>query len=295
MRLMCPNCDAEYEVDASAIPETGRDVQCSNCGHAWFQHHPELEADQEAESALYDPPPPLSKAGMAEPILPSDLDWQVESDDPEAILDAMGRDAPSPAPAAETKADIEGADHPPKHDIDPEALRILREEAEFETAQRALEQGRADPAVPPVIARRVARLKGIQPPAPYPSAPPASGAPTSSTPTSGAPTSGARLPKIETVSASLRNDDLLPSKPYAKPKSGRGGLFAVVIPALAATAAYVFSPDLSVLLPSLAKPLGQYVAFVDGLRDQLDVWLPKGVAVAQSLLTQVIALVKGWF
>ncbi|MEN9850001.1 MAG: zinc-ribbon domain, partial [Pseudomonadota bacterium] len=27
MRLICPNCDAEYEVDASAIPDTGRDVQ----------------------------------------------------------------------------------------------------------------------------------------------------------------------------------------------------------------------------------------------------------------------------
>lgn len=37
MRLICPNCDAQYEVDASAVPPNGRDVQCSNCGHAWFQ------------------------------------------------------------------------------------------------------------------------------------------------------------------------------------------------------------------------------------------------------------------
>lgn len=37
MRLVCPNCDAEYEVDDAAIPRAGRDVQCSNCGHAWFQ------------------------------------------------------------------------------------------------------------------------------------------------------------------------------------------------------------------------------------------------------------------
>ena len=44
MRLICPNCDAEYEVDASAIPYDGRDVQCSNCGHAWFQLRPEVEA-----------------------------------------------------------------------------------------------------------------------------------------------------------------------------------------------------------------------------------------------------------
>lgn len=38
MRLICPNCGAQYEVDAGLIPDTGRDVQCSNCGHGWFQH-----------------------------------------------------------------------------------------------------------------------------------------------------------------------------------------------------------------------------------------------------------------
>ena len=37
MRLICPNCDAQYEVDAAMIPASGRDVQCSNCGKTWFQ------------------------------------------------------------------------------------------------------------------------------------------------------------------------------------------------------------------------------------------------------------------
>lgn len=288
---MCPNCDAEYEVDASAIPESGRDVQCSNCGHAWFQQHPELEAEQEAESALYDPPPPLSKMGMSESILPADLDWQVESDDPEAILDAMGREArelgagtapddpPEMAPEP-TPDQIDPAAPVPKHDLDPEALRILREEAEFETAQRALEQGRADvdANAAPVVARRVARLKGIQPPAPNaPVAP------------QGAPS--ARLPKIDTVTAELRNQDLLPAKASLPPKSGRGGLFTAIIIALAATGSYIFSPDISALVPSLAKPLAQYVAFVDGLRDQLDAWIPQGVALVERGIT----LVKSWF
>ena len=54
MRLICPNCDAQYEVDDAAIPSAGRDVQCSSCGHGWFQTHPEVEAAQEAESALHD-------------------------------------------------------------------------------------------------------------------------------------------------------------------------------------------------------------------------------------------------
>ena len=40
MRLTCPNCQAQYEVDDSAIPEAGRDVQCSNCKQTWFQEKP---------------------------------------------------------------------------------------------------------------------------------------------------------------------------------------------------------------------------------------------------------------
>jgi predicted Zn finger-like uncharacterized protein len=53
MRLVCPNCEAKYEVPDDAIPDTGRDVQCANCGHAWFQMRPRpagsvLEVTEEA-------------------------------------------------------------------------------------------------------------------------------------------------------------------------------------------------------------------------------------------------------
>lgn len=37
MRLVCPNCDAQYEIDSNAIPAKGREVQCSNCAHTWVQ------------------------------------------------------------------------------------------------------------------------------------------------------------------------------------------------------------------------------------------------------------------
>jgi predicted Zn finger-like uncharacterized protein len=37
MRLICPNCDAQYDIADDVIPEGGRDVQCSNCTHTWFQ------------------------------------------------------------------------------------------------------------------------------------------------------------------------------------------------------------------------------------------------------------------
>lgn len=37
MRLICPNCGAQYEVADDVIPDAGRDVQCSNCGNTWFE------------------------------------------------------------------------------------------------------------------------------------------------------------------------------------------------------------------------------------------------------------------
>ncbi len=49
MRLMCPNCEAQYEVSDSVIPLHGRDVQCSNCGQTWFQTHPQSEPEAPAD------------------------------------------------------------------------------------------------------------------------------------------------------------------------------------------------------------------------------------------------------
>lgn len=37
MRLICPNCSAQYEIDGALLPKEGRDVECSKCGQIWFQ------------------------------------------------------------------------------------------------------------------------------------------------------------------------------------------------------------------------------------------------------------------
>lgn len=84
MRLICPNCDAEYEVDDAAIPSSGRDVQCSSCGHAWFQGHPQVQAEAEDEAELF---------GTPEADAPSAVDWE-----PEDIL-ARAEGAAADAPA----------------------------------------------------------------------------------------------------------------------------------------------------------------------------------------------------
>lgn len=52
MRLVCPNCEAKYEVPEDAIPETGRDVQCANCGHAWYQMRSRAAASDVAAAAV---------------------------------------------------------------------------------------------------------------------------------------------------------------------------------------------------------------------------------------------------
>ncbi|GGH42875.1 thioredoxin [Frigidibacter albus] len=82
MRLTCPNCAAQYEVDDRVIPAAGRDVQCSNCGQAWFQppagaefaEAPEPEADLPFEDA----------ASTAQPLpeAPADADDMHEAEDP---------------------------------------------------------------------------------------------------------------------------------------------------------------------------------------------------------------------
>ena len=37
MRLVCPNCKANYEIPRHVVPISGREVKCDSCGHSWFQ------------------------------------------------------------------------------------------------------------------------------------------------------------------------------------------------------------------------------------------------------------------
>ena len=114
MRLTCPNCGAQYEVPDEVIPESGRDVQCSNCGDTWFQHHPD-HAPAPAEAS-----PEKDPHGWSEP-------------GPE----------PSPEPAATaTGNDDEHHDPPqapPRRELDPDVSSVLREEADREKQAREAE------------------------------------------------------------------------------------------------------------------------------------------------------------
>ena len=36
MIITCPNCNKQFKIDNSLIPDEGRDLQCSSCNNVWF-------------------------------------------------------------------------------------------------------------------------------------------------------------------------------------------------------------------------------------------------------------------
>jgi len=119
MRLICPNCGAQYEVDESVIPETGRDVQCSACGHTWFQpSRTMIEAAEEAEREAAESPDA----------------WEVEEAAPEA--DALEAEFAAPEPEFEAE---------------PEATQAAEPVFEPEPDEPAPEEPEAEPAAEPVL------------------------------------------------------------------------------------------------------------------------------------------------
>jgi predicted Zn finger-like uncharacterized protein len=239
MRLICPNCDAEYEVDASVIPEAGRDVQCSNCGHAWFQLPPDVTAAAEAEDELFAPLP--------------------EEEDEE------GPPAALPEPEAL-----------PARSIDDSVLSVLREEAERETAARKSETpqpietqtelGLQPPAAPDAAARRIAAMKGIEvpPPVAEPAKPQAR---------------RDLLPEIDEINSTLRattepRDGEAGAVAETLGKAGRRGFrtgfLLTVLAAVLAAVVYVMAPKLAEQFPGAGPGLSAYVGKVDAGRLWLD-------------------------
>ena len=45
MIITCPNCNKQFKIDNSLIPEVGRDLQCGSCNSIWF-YKPEKENNE---------------------------------------------------------------------------------------------------------------------------------------------------------------------------------------------------------------------------------------------------------
>ncbi|MCA0919110.1 zinc-ribbon domain-containing protein [Pseudooceanicola nanhaiensis] len=229
MRLVCPNCGAQYEVPDEVIPEAGRDVQCSACGDTWFQHHPAhapaLSDDEDdlvtapAAAPVSAPEVPPAPAAAAAPSV-EDLEDEEEDEDDGGFADF-------PAPAHDPDRDIieddepEDAIIPPavparSRRLDPGVQNVLREEAEHEARRRAAEQqtglesqpdlGLTQPSDDPkdraeTARRRMAQVKGESPKrAPAPAA-----AATEDVAAAEATSRRDLLPDIEEINSTLRS------------------------------------------------------------------------------------------
>lgn len=297
MRLVCPNCGAQYEVDPSVIPDTGRDVQCSSCGHAWFQPGAAASgaAGPEAATAGQDEPPPRelppAPPEVPEPA-PAETPAMVPVAEPEPIPEEIPDETPTEWPEEEPPpedpgiADETGTEPPPaeappelrRKTLDDAVMAILREEAERESRARQAEVGSvesqpelgigaaASAAAAAAVTERSARLRDSE---------------TEPLEDSGDdhPARKAVLPDIEEINSTLRatserGDEAAardaPETMRRKRSGFRFGFSTAFLIAVVLLLLYVLAPAISARVPSVAPVLSAYVAAVDQVRLWLD-------------------------
>lgn len=276
MRLTCPNCDAQYEVDDRAIPEGGRDVQCSNCGHAWFQLPAHVEEATEDEAVTFGDRAPAAEPLPASPPIPR------QPPPPDVV-------APEPPPASPRM-------EPRRQVLDETVQAVLREEAERERRARDSERGAIEtqPDLGLVTPGRAAPRAAARPLEPQATrdraaAPPG---PEDDDDEAEQPASprGARrglLPDIEQINSTLRatteRDRATPPTPTemaAEQRRGfRLGFRTVILIVLVLVVIYILAPTIEAKVPTLAPVLEALVAGMDGIRTLLDRLFTSAVAM----------------
>lgn len=284
MRLVCPNCGAQYEVDDAAIPAPGRDVQCSNCGHTWFQQPADEDAYLAEELGL---PRPEQPAPMPEATDTRDPEDPYDADDSiQAAFDAPPTD-PDPTPA-ETSADMTNPTPPAqRRTLDDDVRSILRAEAEHEQAKRRREGtletqgdlGLDTPRPAHVSVDHTMKIKGQIRPAEH---------------------RRDLLPDIEEINSTLRanadaprsNDPGIQAAQAEEAGNRRGfrlgfGLSLAILGAAASV--YAYSPAIIDQVPQLRAPLTSYVGTVNVLRDTIDSGMSSAAAHLHDLLSELNA------
>lgn len=124
IRLTCPECRTEYRLPEGAIPETGREVECTACGNIWW-----ASRNAPASQPVLAPQPmPPAAVTAQEPAL------TVVRHDPDSENSAT-----PPATDADHHAVIPGDIAPLSRRLPENVLSILREEVEHERRARAIE------------------------------------------------------------------------------------------------------------------------------------------------------------
>ncbi|MGR3663000.1 MAG: zinc-ribbon domain-containing protein [Paracoccaceae bacterium] len=279
MRLICPNCGAQYEVDDSVIPENGRDVQCSNCGHTWFQR----AANSDTEETEASPSP---ESSVDEPAS-SDVSPEKEPEASEEIAQVTSAETdPEPTPPASA---------PKRQELDSDVTGILRQEAERETAERASENvgletqpdlglSESPEDSDANIQKKMDRLRGLDDDHGAAAAAAAIGR-------------GPRkdlLPDIEelnstlTASTDVGEEEADESTQEQRQRSGFRRAFVVTILIFTILVLlYAFAPQIAAKVPALKSILASYVDWVNALRLAVDTMMQKAVDKLTALVSQI--------
>jgi predicted Zn finger-like uncharacterized protein len=290
MRLICPSCGAQYEVDDSVIPEAGRDVQCSNCGRAWFQvSAAQLKAQAERDAAASDEP-------QEEAVVWSEDDATAQTGAPHAAeaSEEAGRQTQSEetpeapedtaaTPAPDTAADAGNVAEPEwksrRKSLDDSVVNVLREEADRERRVREAEGSTVDAQAPlaaaavTVVAPVVAAAQDDVPESPEEFTDDGDEAVVSRA------SRRELLPDIEEINSTLRATSdrggeaasIDAPATLRRRRSGfRMGFSTSILIAALLLLLYVMAPTIAEKVPATASMMGSYVAAVDGMREWLD-------------------------
>ncbi len=155
MRLVCTNCGAQYEVPDDVIPQGGRDVQCSSCGHTWFQPHPDNDAGlaEELDEGLDQPAYSDEPEPQPEPEFEAEAGEAPETAPDDGKAEEYGEDAefaPEPGQSFEPEPEPQPQDTPSEgHTPDDEGLDAYAgewdDEAEPGYEEPAYEEDYAEP------------------------------------------------------------------------------------------------------------------------------------------------------
>lgn len=281
MRLICPNCGAQYEVDESVIPEAGRDVQCSNCGNAWFQMSAaQLRAQEEAAAATDATPEGTEEWVEAEAEVPDEAAAEVSAEDATAeVADATPPPVPEPAePEPEPEPAVTPVEPEPKRKtLDDAVMNVLREEAARERRAREAEGGPVvdEPEVAAVAVAAVAAGAAVREDD--------SDISREDYSDDDAVISRASrrelLPDIEEINSTLRATSdrggeaasMDAPETLRRRRSGfRMGFSTAIVIAAFLLLLYVMAPAIAARIPAAAPALDVYVGAVDGFRVWLD-------------------------
>jgi len=272
MRLICPNCDAEYNVADDAIPQDGRDVQCSSCDTTWFQTRKSRILSREVSRILTTPIPSVVKS---------------QSRDVSAYDTPQSKNGNTEGPQHEPVTDK------PRHrQIDPSVANILRKEAarsqgvaDYSASKPTLRR-ESNPDVVAQTRKRIAQITEVEGGTP-------AGISRTGANVAVSSTNPRAVPDINEINAALRgraeasNEGGLTELERHEAVRRRGfrrGFFIVLILIAVTITPYILSEEITQNMPELSGYMATYVAVIDELRLSLNTFID-GIAQSISNLT----------